>query len=57
MQASRTARGWALVSPNNKIKVDTICVDRESAEFLNEGELKRKGYKVRRVVVELAAQR
>lgn len=46
---------WACVK-NRKIKVDTVCEDRESAEFLLEGKLKTDGYRVRRVRVTLAAE-
>lgn len=56
-KASLQARGWALVSPNGKIKVDTVCEDRESAEFLKAGALEKKGYKPRRVIVTLQARR
>ena len=32
----KTARGWAVITPRGKIRVDTVSVDRESAETLRE---------------------
>ena len=51
----KSIRAWACVSRKKHIKVDTVCVDRESAEFMLDGKLKGDGYRVRRVRVVLEA--
>lgn len=50
-KATPGAPAFALVNNRNKIKVDTVCVDRQSVEFICEDAIKKGKGRVRRVRV------